>query len=178
MNKETIKVFEGFAGYGGASFGLKQSGLKYKVVGMSEFDKFASDLLAQNFPGIKNWGDITKIEGEELPDFDMFTGGFPCQPFSTAGLQPAPAITSPSRTNTSKTVSSTETLSYSANTRSTSYSSSPRTAPTKTTGHHLSVTQSAKTCSSSSPTPTPSSKSSRWTSRSPHRTGISSTSHS
>lgn len=87
MNKETIKVFEGFAGYGGASFGLKRSGLKYKVVGMSEFDKFASDLLAQNFPGIKNWGDITKIEGEELPDFDMFTGGFPCQPFSTAGLQ-------------------------------------------------------------------------------------------
>lgn len=87
MNKETIRVFEGFAGYGGASFGLKRSGLKYKVVGMSEFDKFASDLLAQNFPGIKNWGDITKIEGNELPDFDMFTGGFPCQPFSTAGLQ-------------------------------------------------------------------------------------------
>lgn len=75
MKKEIIRVFEGFAGYGGASFGLKRSGLKYKVIGMSEFDKFASDLLAQNFPGIKNWGDITKIEGDELPDFDMFTGG-------------------------------------------------------------------------------------------------------
>ena len=87
MTKGTIKVFEGFAGYGGASFGLKRSGLKYKVIGMSEFDKFASELLAQNFPGIKNWGDITKIQGQELPDFDMFTGGFPCQPFSTAGLQ-------------------------------------------------------------------------------------------
>lgn len=87
MKKEIIRVFEGFAGYGGASFGLKRSGLKYKVIGMSEFDKFASDLLAQNFPGIKNWGDITKIEGDELPDFDMFTGGFPCQPFSSAGLQ-------------------------------------------------------------------------------------------
>lgn len=87
MTKDTIRVFEGFAGYGGASFGLKRSGLKYKVIGMSEFDKFASELLAQNFPGIKNWGDITKIQGDELPDFDMFTGGFPCQPFSTAGLQ-------------------------------------------------------------------------------------------
>lgn len=87
MTKDTIRVFEGFAGYGGASFGLKRSGLKYKVVGMSEFDKFASELLAQNFPGIKNWGDITKIQGQELPDFDLFTGGFPCQPFSTAGLQ-------------------------------------------------------------------------------------------
>ena len=87
MAKKTIKVFEGFAGYGGASFGFKRSGLKYEVVGMSEFDKFASELLAQNFPGIKNWGDITAIKPDELPDFDLFTGGFPCQPFSSAGLQ-------------------------------------------------------------------------------------------
>lgn len=49
---------------------------------MSEFDKFASALLYQNFPAIKNWGDITILKPEELPDFDMFTGGFPCQPFS------------------------------------------------------------------------------------------------
>lgn len=54
---------------------------------MSEFDKFASELLAKNFPGIKNWGDITAIDAEQLPDFDLFTGGFPCQPFSSAGLQ-------------------------------------------------------------------------------------------
>lgn len=87
MRKEKIRVFEGFAGYGGASFGLKRSGLNYKVVGMSEFDKFASALLAQNFPKIKNWGDITTIDPNDLPDFDMFTGGFPCQPFSSAGLQ-------------------------------------------------------------------------------------------
>lgn len=80
-------MFEAFAGYGGASYGLKRSGLKYEVVGMSEFDKFASQLLKQNFPRIKNWGDITKIEANKLPDFDLFTGGFPCQPFSSAGLQ-------------------------------------------------------------------------------------------
>lgn len=85
--KKKIRVFEGFAGYGGASFGLKRSGLNYEVVGMSEFDKFASQLLAQNFPGIKNWGDITQIDPKELPDFDLFTGGFPCQPFSSAGMQ-------------------------------------------------------------------------------------------
>lgn len=87
MVKETLRVFEGFAGYGGASFGLKRSGLRYKVIGMSEFDSFASQLLNQNFPGIKNWGDITKINPGDLPDFDLFTGGFPCQPFSSAGLQ-------------------------------------------------------------------------------------------
>ena len=45
MYAKIIRVFEGFAGYGGASFGLKRSGLKYKVVGMSEFDKFASLLI-------------------------------------------------------------------------------------------------------------------------------------
>lgn len=82
-----IRVFEAFAGYGGASFGLKRSGLNFQVVAMSEFDKFASDLLALNFPFIENFGDITKIEPERLPDFELFTGGFPCQPFSSAGLQ-------------------------------------------------------------------------------------------
>ena len=87
MNSETIRVFEAFAGYGGASFGLKRSGLNYKVIGLSEFDKFASQLLQKNFPDIHNWGDITTINPDELPDFDMFTGGFPCQPFSSAGLQ-------------------------------------------------------------------------------------------
>ena len=96
MNKikqhSTIKVFEGFAGYGGASYGLKRAGINHQVVGYSEFDKFASALYDANHTddngeSIKNWGDITKIHPEELPDFDMFTGGFPCQPFSTVGLQ-------------------------------------------------------------------------------------------
>jgi len=80
-----IRVFEGFAGYGGASFGLKRSGVPYEVIGFSEFDEDAIELYEYNFPDIKNWGDITKIKEEELPDFDLFTGGFPCQPFSTVG---------------------------------------------------------------------------------------------
>ena len=85
MKDTTIRVFEGFAGYGGASFGLERSGLKYKVVGYSELDKDAIELYEYNFPGIKNWGDITRINEKKLPDFDLFTGGFPCQPFSTVG---------------------------------------------------------------------------------------------
>lgn len=87
MFNKKIRVFEAFAGYGGASYGLKRSGLKYEVVGFSEYDKFASQLLKRNFPDIHNWGDITTIDPNDLPDFDMFTGGFPCQPFSSAGLQ-------------------------------------------------------------------------------------------
>ncbi len=84
--KNKIKIFEGFAGYGGASFGFKKSGIPFEVIGYSENDKYASEIFEINHPGIKNYGDITKINPEELPDFDMFTGGFPCQPFSSAGL--------------------------------------------------------------------------------------------
>lgn len=87
-----LRIFEGFAGYGGASFGLRRAGIDHEVVGYSEFDKFASALYDANHKDIngnpiKNWGDITKINPEDLPDFDMFTGGFPCQPFSTVGMQ-------------------------------------------------------------------------------------------
>lgn len=86
MGKKKIKLFEAFAGYGGASFGLKKSGIPFEVIGYSENDKFASEIFNLNHPGIKNHGDITKINPNEIPDFDMFTGGFPCQPFSSAGL--------------------------------------------------------------------------------------------
>lgn len=87
-----VKVFEGFAGYGGASYALKRAGINFNVVGYSEFDKFASALYDANHKDsrgnpIKNWGDITTIDPCELPDFDLFTGGFPCQPFSTVGKQ-------------------------------------------------------------------------------------------
>ena len=96
MNKlkrhKKIKVFVGFAGYGGATFGLQRAGINFEVVGYSEFDKFASKLYDANHKDkkgnpIKNWGDITKINPDELPDFDLFTGGFPCQPFSQVGMQ-------------------------------------------------------------------------------------------
>jgi DNA (cytosine-5)-methyltransferase 1 len=81
-----LKIFEAFAGYGGASFGLKKSKISHEVIGFSEFDKYASAIFELNHPGIKNYGDITQIDPSELPDFNMFTGGFPCQPFSSAGL--------------------------------------------------------------------------------------------
>ena len=83
--KNKITVFEAFAGYGGASFGFKRTGIQHEVVGYSEVDFDAIELFETNFPKIMNYGDITKIKAKNLPDFNFFTGGFPCQPFSTVG---------------------------------------------------------------------------------------------
>lgn len=99
MKKKKIRVFEGFAGYGGGSFALRNLHKKnerfcYEVIAYSEIDKYASELFdlnhrKSNHKPIKNYRDITLINPEEkrFPDFDLFTGGFPCQPFSTAGMQ-------------------------------------------------------------------------------------------
>ena len=81
-----IRLFEAFAGYGGASFALKKAGIPFKAVGYSENDKFAIDLYEKNHPKVPGFGDITQINPKDLPDFDLFTGGFPCQPFSQVGL--------------------------------------------------------------------------------------------
>jgi DNA (cytosine-5)-methyltransferase 1 len=54
-------------------------------VGYSEIDKYAIKVYERNFNGTKNYGDITKINADELPDFDCLVGGFPCQAFSIAG---------------------------------------------------------------------------------------------
>ena len=81
----TIKIFEMFAGYGGASWGLKKANINYKCIGISEIDKHAIQCFNQNFPKIKNYGDCSKIKTKDLPDFDLLTGGFPCQDVSIAG---------------------------------------------------------------------------------------------
>ena len=54
-------------------------------IGFSEIDKYATEIYQRHFPNHINYGDITKIVAEELPDFDLLVGGFPCQAFSIAG---------------------------------------------------------------------------------------------
>lgn len=54
-------------------------------VGYSEINEYAAKIYQKHFPTHKNYGDITKIRTEDLPDFDFLVGGFPCQAFSIAG---------------------------------------------------------------------------------------------
>jgi DNA (cytosine-5)-methyltransferase 1 len=79
-----LKTFEMFAGYGTGTFALKELGIKHKLVGFSEVDKFAIQCFEQNHGG-KNFGDATKINLEDVEDFDFLFAGFPCQAFSCAG---------------------------------------------------------------------------------------------
>ena len=54
-------------------------------IGYSEIDKYAIETYKSHWKGHKNYGDATKINERELPDFDLLVGGFPCQAFSVAG---------------------------------------------------------------------------------------------
>lgn len=72
-----------FAGIGGIRIPFQELG--GKCVFSSEWDKFSQKTYYVNFGEIPA-GDITKIKASEIPDFDILLGGFPCQPFSQAGL--------------------------------------------------------------------------------------------
>ena len=54
-------------------------------IGFSEIDKNAINIYKKHYPGHKNYGDANEIRTDELPDFDLLVGGFPCQAFSIAG---------------------------------------------------------------------------------------------
>lgn len=87
-----IRIFEAFAGYGSQSLALERlkkdyPDFEFEVVGISEIDKYAIQAYNALHPGITNYGDISKIEWEKVPDFDLLTYSFPCTDISNAGQQ-------------------------------------------------------------------------------------------
>ena len=73
-----------FAGIGGFRYALESFGCK--CVFSSEWDKFCQESYNLNFGDVP-YGDITKIDEKDIPNFDILCGGFPCQPFSVSGKQ-------------------------------------------------------------------------------------------
>lgn len=80
-----MKYFSTFSGVGGFELGIQKACPGAICVGYSEIDKYADAIYKYHFKEAKNYGDIAKINGGELPDFDLLVGGFPCQAFSIAG---------------------------------------------------------------------------------------------
>lgn len=79
----SFKFIDLFAGIGGMRLGFQNNG--GTCVFSSEFDKFAQGTYKSNH-GELPFGDITKINEEDIPDHDVLLAGFPCQPFSYSGL--------------------------------------------------------------------------------------------
>lgn len=89
-----IRVFTAFSGYDSQCLALdrlkkKYPEFDYELVGWSEIDKYAIQAHNAIYPqwADRNYGDISKIKWDEVPDFDLFTYSSPCQDFSNAGLQ-------------------------------------------------------------------------------------------
>lgn len=85
-----------FAGIGGIRRGFETVG--GKCVFTSEWDKYARVTYEANFPAPREHefaGDITQVEASEVPDHDVLLAGFPCQPFSIAGVSKKNALGRP-----------------------------------------------------------------------------------
>lgn len=91
--KEKPKFIDLFAGIGGFHIAFHNAGAE--CVFISEWDNPAQKTYSHNFykmsPEVFDsgnfTGDITKTDPKKIPDFDILTGGFPCQPFSQAGFK-------------------------------------------------------------------------------------------
>ncbi len=88
-SEKVLRLIDLFAGIGGIRYGLEQAaherGFETRCVFTSEIKPSAIKVLRDNHPLETVFGDITKIDTRNIPDFDILCAGFPCQAFSAAG---------------------------------------------------------------------------------------------
>jgi DNA (cytosine-5)-methyltransferase 1 len=83
-----IKIIDLFAGIGGIRLGFeKASNNNIECVFTSEWNRYSAQTYLENFNDFAIHGDITQINEELIPEHDILLAGFPCQPFSQAGLK-------------------------------------------------------------------------------------------
>ena len=93
LGSQPLTFIDLFAGIGGFHFAMHNNGVK--CVFASEWDKFARQTYEANFRTIEPElfakgrfaGDINAVNLDDIPPFDILCAGFPCQPFSNAGLK-------------------------------------------------------------------------------------------
>lgn len=87
--RNVLRFIDLFAGISGIRCGLEQAarekGLIPICVLTSEIKPYAVSVLKENHPAETITGDITKVDTNNIPDFDILCAGFPCQAFSSAG---------------------------------------------------------------------------------------------
>lgn len=81
--EKSLKFFDFCSGIGGGRIGMEEVG--FECVGHSEIDLNTAKTYEKFFNDSRNYGDLTKIDLKELPEFDIMIAGFPCQTFSIAG---------------------------------------------------------------------------------------------
>ena len=85
-----LKTLDLFSGIGGFAVGLEATNF-FKTTCFVEQEPYCQAVLRHHFPEVPILGDITNVKRPDLPDPDpdVILGGFPCQPFSSAGHQKA-----------------------------------------------------------------------------------------
>lgn len=96
MAFKTFKFIDLFCGIGGMRLGLEKAG--GTCVYSSEINTYAIETYKENFEDVSA-GDITKIRESDIPDHDVLAAGFPCQPFSIAGVVKRNSMNAPSGMN-------------------------------------------------------------------------------
>ena len=87
--KKEFTFIDLFAGIGGMRIAFEKAG--GRCVFSSEWNKFSQQTYETNFGDIPD-GDITEIKAKDIPNHDILVGGFPCQPFSLAGVSSKKAL--------------------------------------------------------------------------------------